>query len=404
MASSFSCTWMTRTLPPQTTESLWLKKCFKLFCSVILFPPSEVMPPRRSPRLAELAASQRAESVPIALDDDDTESLQSAAVCGNEGLRSSLVHIPCCDCLTHPICVDDDIDAICLYCSMELRSTFEHIGNSSCPECGDPVDPSSAGLGHRVCSHVALSLRIMFSVSPELRSPREMQCSALVVKEDVVIMLMWVGSSEYATSTVLNGRDLRNSLACCAWMGETMSQFFVATKRSMLVARSVFQCLWDEMPILRNHCAFQAAPLFHGHSVDVTGQPTNGGANSLVFPSGFPSPPDNVSLLCCCRVGPPTVRTTRNCRRLSGIHSGSVSHVLAPCQQVTSRVAHKCHVECAVIHPMWWIFDRMRGGIGARDVRHALIPVFRKLVGRGSRMVLLPVWVCAGGESFPSQF
>ena len=50
---------------------------------------------------------------------------------------------------------------------------------------------------------------------------------------------------------------------------------------------------------------FQAAAHFHGHSVDVTGQPTNRGTNSLVLPSGFPSPPENLSLLCCCRVGPP---------------------------------------------------------------------------------------------------
>ena len=77
-----------------------------------MFLVSVVMPPRRSPRLAELA--QRAENVSIALDDDDTESLQSTAicfVCGDESLRSSLVHIPCCDYLTHPMCVDDDIDA-----------------------------------------------------------------------------------------------------------------------------------------------------------------------------------------------------------------------------------------------------------------------------------------------------
>ena len=81
-----------------------------------------VMPPRRSPKLVEL--TQRAVSVPIASDDDDTESLQSTAVCvvcGDEGLRNSLVHIPCCDSLTHPMCVDDDIDAFCLYCSMDLR-------------------------------------------------------------------------------------------------------------------------------------------------------------------------------------------------------------------------------------------------------------------------------------------
>ena len=117
-----------------------------LFCDCLRI--AAVMPPRRSPRLVELA--QRAVSVPFASDDDDTESLQSTAVCvvcGDDLRSSSLVHIPCCDYLTHPMCVDDDIDAFCLYCSMDLRSTLEHIGNSSCPECVDSVDPSSAGHG-----------------------------------------------------------------------------------------------------------------------------------------------------------------------------------------------------------------------------------------------------------------
>ena len=272
---------------------------------LILFPVSTVMPPRRSPRLAEPA--QRAENVSIALDDDDTESLQSTAVCfvcGDESLRSSLVHIPCCDYLTHPTCVDDDIDALCPYCSMDLRSTLEHIGNSSCPECGDAVDPSSAG-------HGALC---MFSCCLELLSPREIQCSALVAEEDVVIMLMWVGSSECATSTVLNGQCPRKSLAFCAWIRwvRTVLQFHVAIKRSMLVASLSVSMLVGRCPFcvqqLREFAeshGFQAAALFHGHSVDVSGQPTNRGTNSLVLPSGFPSPPENLSLLCCSRVGPP---------------------------------------------------------------------------------------------------
>ena len=40
-----------------------------------------------------------------------------------------------------------------------------------------------------------------------------------------------------------------------------------------------------------------------------------------------------------------------------------------------------------------------------QDVKHALSPVLRKFVGRGSRMAFLPAWVhCTGGVSFPSQF
>ena len=120
-------------------------------------------------------------------------------------------------------------------------------------------------MGHCACSHVALSRRIMFNVSPELLSPREIQCSALVAKEDVVIMLMWVGSSECATSTVLNGQCLRKSLAFCAWIRwvRTVLQFHVATKRSMLVAS-----LSLSMPVGRdahsacNNCASLLSLLF----------------------------------------------------------------------------------------------------------------------------------------------
>ena len=58
----------------------------------------------------------------------------------------------------------------------------------------------------------------------------------------------------------------------------------------------------------------------------------------------FPSPPENLSLLCCCRVGPhhssnQTSTDVWSGRRRLGICNGSVSHVLAPFQQVTSRVA-----------------------------------------------------------------
>ena len=67
---------------------------------------------------------------------------------------------------------------------------------------------------------------------------------------------------------------------------------------------------------------FQAAALFHGHSVDVSGQPTNRGTNSLVLPSGFPSPPEHLSLLCCSRVGSSTtVRTPTDA--WSGLQCGS---------------------------------------------------------------------------------
>ena len=90
-------------------------------------------------------------------------------------------------------------------------------------------------------------------------------------------------------------------------------------------------------------------------------------------PEWFPEPTGEFVVV----VGPTTIRTKRrrvgglqcgNSRRWLGICSGSVSHVLAPFRQVTSRVAHRYRVECAVIHPSWWwIFNRM-------EVKHALSP------------------------------
>ena len=89
-----------------------------------------------------------------------------------------------------------------------------------------------------MCPQVALNLGFMFSVYPELLSSKEMQCSAFVVKENVVITSMWVGSSGCAASTVSIGHHTRKSVACCAWTCwvTTVSQSHVATRRSMLVA------------------------------------------------------------------------------------------------------------------------------------------------------------------------
>ena len=92
------------------------------------------------------------------------------------------------------------------------------------------------------------------------------------------------GSSECATSTVLNGQCLRKSLAFYTWIPwtRTVSQFLVATKTSMLVASlSLSMLVGRDVQPLREFAkspVFQAATLFHGHSVDVTGQPTNRGA------------------------------------------------------------------------------------------------------------------------------
>ena len=193
------------------------------------------------------------------------------------------------------MCVDDDINAFCPHCSMDLRSTLEHIGNSLCPECGDPVDPSSAG-------HGALC---MFSCCPE--SSYHIQCLSrvavaqgdsvfcLVFKEDVLIMLMWVGSSECATSTVLNGQ-VPPQVTCVLCM-DSMGDDRVAVPCCNQVHVG---CFVQSFNACGARCPFCVQPLHEFAESRVfqaaAGQPTN-------LPSGFPSPPEILSLLCCCRVG-----------------------------------------------------------------------------------------------------
>ena len=203
----------------------------------------------------------------------------------------------------------------CPYCSMDLRSTLEHIGNSSCPECGDAVDPSSAG-------HGALC---MFSCCPE--SPYHIQClSRVAVAEgDSVFCPRCQGGLRgrvdvgwFQRMCHINGVDWpvhpqvtcvlcmdsmgedRVAVPCCnqeVHVGCLAQSFNACGARCPFCVQPLRE--FAESPV------FQAAALFHGHSVDVTGQPTKRGTNSLVLPSGFSSPPENLSLLCCCRAGPP---------------------------------------------------------------------------------------------------
>ena len=103
----------------------------------------------------------------------------------------------------------------------------------------------------------------------------------------------------------------------------------VPPQRSTLVASlSLSMLVGRDAHSACNHCAsllsllFSRQPLF---SMDTQW-------TSLVSPpTEEPSPPEHLSLLCCCRVGPPP-----------------------QFEPMTSRVAHRNRVECAVIDPTWW--------------------------------------------------
>ena len=175
--------------------------------------------PRRSPRLAGLAAQRNARDVTISLDDDDTDSIQSTAhceACHEEAPRSSLVRIPCCDYLAHPTCVD----AMCPFCEIDLRDTLVHTGELRCPECGDHVHPDATGDLHSACSLVAPSFHTTWNVSPAFQWRTMVQFSAHVARQVAVTMLTLVGSNVCVASMVWIGpRRRMNDCVLCADLG-----------------------------------------------------------------------------------------------------------------------------------------------------------------------------------------
>ena len=62
-------------------------------------------------------AAQRAHPEAISLDDDDTDSLVSASFdCAVGGEVGVSIHVPCCSYAAHRECIDDGVDASCVFC------------------------------------------------------------------------------------------------------------------------------------------------------------------------------------------------------------------------------------------------------------------------------------------------
>ena len=167
-------------------------------------------------------------------------------------------------------------------------------------------------------------LTTTWNVSPELQWRTMELFSARVAQQVAVTMLMLVGSNACVASMVWIGLRCRE-IACCvqtSWE-TTGSQSHVATKKSTSVAlRSlsthVVHCPFCVQPLREfvESPAFQAAAVFHGYCVNPANQPSNRGVNSMVVPTGFPQPPETVTLLCCAHVGPPPVFEQTSDRRM----------------------------------------------------------------------------------------
>ena len=122
--------------------------------------------PRRSARIA----ARLAQLQPIPLDDDDTDSVVSASsrceVCHEPAPRSALVHIPCCNYSTHRLCVDVGVEAMCSYCSMDLREALGQGVQLQCPLCGDSCGEDSDTVMFSCCPGAAFHVSCMATVVP----------------------------------------------------------------------------------------------------------------------------------------------------------------------------------------------------------------------------------------------
>ena len=125
--------------------------------------------PRRSARIA----ARQAQNQPIPLDDDDTDSIVSASsrceVCHELAPRGALVHVPCCNYSTHRLCVDDGVDAMCPYCSMDLREVLGRGDHLRCPLCGDSCVEESDAVMFSCCPGAAFHVNCMATVVPSGR-------------------------------------------------------------------------------------------------------------------------------------------------------------------------------------------------------------------------------------------
>ena len=257
---------------------------------------------------------------------------------------------------------------VCPCCSMDLRFTLEHIGNSSCPECGDTVNPSSAG-------HGALC---MFSCCPE--SPYHVQClSRVAVAEgDPVFCPRCQGGRRdhvdvgwFRRMCHINGVEWPvppqvTCVLCMNSMGEDRVAVPCCNQEVHVgcLAQS-FNACGARCPFCVQHCASMLSLRFSRQllfSMDIQW-------TSLVSPPTVePIPWSRVvsrahQRICRCCVAAVWVLhhssnqastdawsglKCGNSRRWLGICSGSVSHVFVPFRQVTSQVAHRSLVECAV--------------------------------------------------------
>ena len=79
------------------------------------------------------------------------------------------MHVLCCNCSTHRLCVDDGVDAMCPCCSMDLHEVLGRGDHLRCPLCGDSCVEESDAVMFSCCPGAAFHVNCMATVVPSGR-------------------------------------------------------------------------------------------------------------------------------------------------------------------------------------------------------------------------------------------
>ena len=263
-----------------------------------LCPCSAMSQPRRSARIA----ARLAQLQPILLDDDDTDSVVSGSsrceVCHEPAPRSALVHIPCCNYSTHRLCVDDGVEAMCPYCSMDLRQVLGQGVHLRCPLCGDSCGEESDTVMFSCCPGAAFHVSCMATVVPGGREVISCPMCPESVRDHVSV-------ERFQRLCHISGvpwPQLQPSLVpvectlCVDVMSDDTSVQVPCCQQHLHIS-----CLVRSFTSCGFHCpfcnqclsdfarsgSFQAAVILQGCAMDMDAQPSNQGSNSLVVPAGY---------------------------------------------------------------------------------------------------------------------
>ena len=251
----------------------------------------------------------------ISLDDDDTDSLVSAsfdcAVCGEVGAS---FHVPCCSCAAHRGCIDDGVDASCVFYQRDLRDVVDAAA-VRCQLCDAAVGMGSDSMSFACCPQSAFHLACLAPIANIVDN--QVGCPVCVGERREHVNAVWferlclINGVQWPVEAVQTS-DIDCTL-CCEPMVPDDSIVVPCCEHRLHVSclsRSLSSCglrcpyCNQDLSEFAVSSSFQAASVFHECMVDVSVPPSNRGLNSMMLPAGFPAAPP-VSFLCCHRRGPP---------------------------------------------------------------------------------------------------